>query len=53
MGVRGAREGRGPGASTVVAVEDEVGFPVNFDLVVGHELTECASLDHGGQGLLG
>ena len=30
-----------------------MGFPVDVDLITGHEFAECAGFDHGGQCLLG
>ena len=53
VGVRGVGKGREPGAGSRVAVEDEVGLPMNFYLVTGHEIAESAGLDRGGQRLFG
>ena len=39
---------REPRPGTWIAVEVQVSFPANLDLVAGHELAEGASLDHGG-----
>ena len=53
MGVGGVRKGCEPRPSSRVAIEDEVSVPMDVDLITGHELAECAGLDHGGQSLLG
>ena len=46
MGVGGVRKGSEPCTSARVAIEDEMGFPV--DLITGHELADCEGFDHGG-----
>ena len=48
VGRKGCEAGPGPR----VAIEDEVGLPVNVILITGHEFAEGACLDHG-QCLLG
>ena len=48
MGVGRVRKGCEPGPGPRVAIEDEVCFPVDVDLITGHELAEGACFDHGG-----
>ena len=55
--MRDGAEARGEGKLgmdvTRIEVENKVGFPVNLNLIAGHELAESAGLDHGGQRFLG
>ena len=52
MAMRDGAEARGEGKLgmdvTRIEVENKVGFPVNLNLIAGHELAEGAGLDHGG-----
>ena len=52
MGV-GVREGSEPSTGAGVAIEDEMGLPMDVDLIAGHELAECAGFHHGGYSFLG
>ena len=57
MAMRDGAEARGEGKLgmdvTRIEVENKVGFPVNLNLIAGHELAESTGLDHGGQRFLG
>ena len=53
MGVRGVGKGREPSAGPRVAVEDEVGLPMNFYLVTGDEIAESAGVDQEDNAFLG
>ena len=52
MGVGGIRKGCEP-CNSRVAIDGEVGFPKDVDLIAGHELAECAGFDDGVHSLLG
>ena len=53
MGVGGVRKGSEPCTGARVAIEDEMGFPVDVDLIAGHEFAECAGFYREGKSHLG
>ena len=46
MGVGGVRKGSEPCTGARVAIEDEMGFPM--DVYLTYEFAECAGFYHGG-----